>query len=399
MLNQITAPVRTIRILTSEGFVLVYEVQQKKFTLSLDSKDIERRNSIRREISLYAAENASLAADSRYSDNYYFRLAQLHALAGDWQEEWNCLQKITDKDNPVYAERIALNGLHTQENSDENCRRLYELNTESSVRKLCGFYMAAGRYEDAARAFGHWQDEHPDEEPGFGLLCQAGLLLLESGKLPQAVHLLRRAFWQQGSSAVALMLATVYYALSLNALQGRRHECFERKARRWLKISLSLDPGATGAIKLACRMYCEGRVNGDGGEKLLWLSCKLKDWLDLPSSRRNPWYFKGLLNLGLTFFIDGEYYRSLEVLRLALQDHELMEKDPVPRYASVWHNIALCQLRTARNRQDMQRAVASIGKAVARCAGRQTQDAAFAEFYRHIQETEKRIKEAAAGCR
>lgn len=376
MLSLITEPVRTIRIFTPEDLVLIYNVEEKTFALEPDKKELDHRKDVRNEIKAFKKENSLLAEDPRFSDAYYFRLSQFYAMCEDWQGERECLLAIRDKDNPTFAERLAQNALRLNERSEENCRLLYDLNTESSIRKLAGFYMADGDFGKAKRAFGHWAQEHDMEKAGYELLCQAGLLCVKTGKLESAVHAMRKAFFQKDTSASALMLATVYYALSLNGNSERQKNSLLEKARKWLKVSLSLDQGNTGAVKLACSIYFDNRKLGDGGECFEWLSKKLDGWISLASSRESHWCFKGLSNLGLAYFIDGKFENALGVLRSMLQNSEFFKENPAAgvdgvealvRHASVWHNIALCQYFGAKNRQERDQSRRSVERAVKEC--------------------------------
>lgn len=422
MLSLITAPVRTIRIFTPESLVLTYNVEEKTFALELDKKELDRRKDIQNEIEIFKKENSALAEDPRFCDAYYFRLSQFYALQEDWLGERECLRAIRDKENPAFAERLAQNALRLDERSEENCRLLYDLNTESSIRKLAGFYMADGDFGKAKRAFGHWAQEHDMEKAGYELLCQAGLLCVKTGKLENALHLMRRAFFKKGTSELALMLATIYYALNLNDLNSnkksaRRKNRLLKKAKNWLKVSLSLDPGNTGAVKLACQIYFSGRKLGDGGESLAWLSEKLKGWISLASSRESHWCFKGLLNLGLAYFIDGKFEKCLAVLRAILDERNFFREnlemgvdktDALIRNASVWHNIALCQYFGAKSRQEQEQSRRSIERAVKKCAEavndvRQRdfvlKDERFCACYEDIRQTAKYIEDGLKGGR
>lgn len=417
MLSLMTAPVRTIRIFTPESLILTYNVEEKTFALELDKKELDRRKDIQNEIEVFKKENSSLAEDARFCDAYYFRLSQFYALREDWQGERECLSAIRDKENPAFAERIAQNALRLNERSQENLRILYDLNTESSIRKLVGFYMAEERFDEAEDALEHWTKTYDAEDAGYELLCQAGLLCVKTGKLANALHVMRKAFFQKGTSEVALMLATVYYALRLGENSERQKKSLLKKAKNWLKISLSLDPGNTGAVKLACQIFFSGRKLGDGGERLGWLSQKLNAWILLASSRESHWCFKGLLNLGLAYFIDGKFEKCLGVLRAALQEQDFFRENPetgvdrievLIRSASVWHNIALCQYFGAKTLQERETARRSIERAVKKCAEaandpRQKDfvlnDKRFCACYEGIRQTAEYIEEGLSGRR
>lgn len=371
--------VHTVRISTPWGYQIVYTIKESSFVIEKDDEEEKRLTELKKETETFISEYSSLKEEERYSDAYYFRLSEYHALSKDWQKEAECLSHIKDKSRPFYAERISVNALRKNENSEENCNRLYEINSTSSIRKLTAFYMADGKYELAWNAFVHWSDGHMEEEPPYELLCQAGLLAIKLGKLNVALQLFRKAFYNQNTAPAALTIATLYNAmvsLSQYCRTSRRQKrSIVKKTKKWLGIALILDPCYTGAVKLACSIYFKGRVLGDGGKSLSLLEKKLALWCGLPSSRKNGWYFKALLNWGLCNFLDGRFNRTLEILRSVLQQNELLEAAPplitetesVCRYASVWHNIALCQFLGAKETSGRERAIKSINRAIEKC--------------------------------
>lgn len=72
---------------------------------------IKQKKAIQRELALFEKENADLAKDERFSDTYYFRLAGFYSLIKNYEKEGECLSQIKDKENAVYAAKIAENEL------------------------------------------------------------------------------------------------------------------------------------------------------------------------------------------------------------------------------------------------------------------------------------------------
>ncbi|MBP5748634.1 MAG: hypothetical protein J6W63_09770, partial [Treponema sp.] len=194
---------------------------------------IKQKKAIQKELALFEKENADLAKDERFSDTYYFRLAGFYSLIKNYEKEDECLSHIKDKENAVYATKIAENKLCQNENSEENLQLLYKLNTAESVRKLSGFYIKKMNLDKAEEALNHYRKEH-DEIP-YEIDFQQAFVFMQKGDAAKAIHFLRNSFYTQNTPQAALALSMLYLIQATN--NGRLVE----KARLWCRIAVNLD--------------------------------------------------------------------------------------------------------------------------------------------------------------
>lgn len=297
---------------------------------------IKQKKAIQKELALFEKENADLAKDERFSDTYYFRLAGFYSLIKNYEKEGECLSHIKDKENAVYAAKIAENKLRQNEDSEENLQLLYKLNTAESIRKLSGFYLAKKNLDKAEEALNHYRKEH-DEIP-YEIDFQQAFVFMQKGDANKAIHFLRNSFYTQNTPQAALALSMLYLIQATN--YGRLVE----KARLWCRIAVNLDISFTPALRLYANIELEREP-----EKVEYI---LSRYLKLNNAGEKDFYFDAAINHAKCAFVKEKYGLALERL-VNLTDNKT---NP----SAVWNNIALCNANVGK--QD--RAERNIAKAL-----------------------------------
>lgn len=297
---------------------------------------IKQKKAIQKELALFEKENADLAKDERFSDTYYFRLAGFYFLIKNYEKEGECLSQIKDKENSVYAAKIAENKLRQNEDSEENLQLLYKLNTAESIRKLSGFYLAKKNLDKAEEALNHYRKEH-DEIP-YEIDFQQAFVFMQKGDANKAIHFLRNSFYTQNTPQAALALSMLYLIQATN--YGRLVE----KARLWCRIAVNLDISFTPALRLYANIELEREP-----EKVEYI---LSRYLKLNNAGEKDFYFDAAINHAKCAFVKEKYGLALERL-VNLTDNKT---NP----AAVWNNIALCNANFGK----LDRAERNIAKAL-----------------------------------
>lgn len=297
---------------------------------------IKQKKAIQKELALFEKENADLAKDERFSDTYYFRLAGFYSLIKNYEKEGECLSNIKDKENAAYAAKIAENKLRQNENSEENLRLLYKLNTAESVRKLSGFYLAKKNIDKAEEALNHYRKEH-DEIP-YEIDFQQAFVFMQKGDADKAIHFLRSSFYKQNTPQAALALSMLYL------IQATKYKRLAEKARLWCRIAVNLDVSFTPALRLYVNMELEKQP-----EKVEF---NLSRYLKLNNVGEKDFYFDAAINHAKCAFVKKKYGLALERL-VNLTDNKT---NP----AAVWNNIALCNANVGK----LDRAEKNIAKAL-----------------------------------
>lgn len=297
---------------------------------------IKQKKAIQRELALFEKENADLAKDERFSDTYYFRLAGFYSLIKNYEKEGECLSQIKDKENAVYAAKIAENELRQNENTEENLQLLYKLNTAESVRKLSGFYLSNKELDKAEEALNHYRKEH-DEIP-YEIDFQQAFVFMQKGDANKAIHFLRQSFYTQNTPQAALALSMLYL------IQATKYKRLVEKARLWCKIAVNLDISFTPALRLYVNMELEKQP-----EKVEFI---LFRYLKLNNVTEKDFYFDAAINHAKCAFVKEKYGAALDRLG-NLTDNKTNQ-------AAVWNNIALCNASVGK----LDRAERNIAKAL-----------------------------------
>lgn len=297
---------------------------------------IKQKKAIQKELALFEKENADLAKDERFSDTYYFRLAGFYSLIKNYEKEDECLSHIKDKENAVYAAKIAENKLRQNEDSEENLQLLYKLNTAESIRKLSGFYLAKKNLDKAEEALNHYRKEH-DEIP-YEIDFQQAFVFMQKDDADKAIHFLRSSFYKQNTPQAALALSMLYL------IQATKYSSLEEKARVWCRIAVNLDVSFTPALRLYVNMELEKQP-----EKVEYI---LSRYLKLNNVGEKDFYFDAAINHAKCAFVKEKYGLALERL-VNLTDNKT---NP----AAVWNNIALCNANVGK----LDRAERNIAKAL-----------------------------------
>ena len=321
-------------------------IQESTESLSLISKFLTVNNSssalikqqkaIQKELALFEKENADLAKDERFSDTYYFRLAGFYSLIKNYEKEGECLSHIKDKENTIYAAKIAENELRQNENTEENLQLLYKLNTAESVRKLSGFYLANKELDKAEDALNHYRNEH-DEIP-YEIDFQQAFVFMQKGDANKAIHFLRHSFYKQNTPQAALALSMLYL------IQATKYASLEKKARDWCRIAVNLDVSFTPALRLYVNMELEKQP-----EKVEFI---LSRYLKLNNVTEKDFYFDAAINHAKCAFVKEKYGSALDRLG------NLTDNKTNP--AAVWNNIAICNASVGK----LDRAERNIAKAL-----------------------------------
>lgn len=297
---------------------------------------IKQKKAIQKELALFEKENADLAKDERFSDTYYFRLAGFYSLIKNYEKEGECLSQIKDKENAVYAAKIAENELRQNENTEENLQLLYKLNTAESIRKLSGFYLAKKNLDKAEVALNHYRKEH-DEIP-YEIDFQQAFVFMQKDDADKAIHFLRSSFYKQNTPQAALALSMLYL------IQATNYSRLVEKARLWCKIAVNLDISFTPALRLYANIELEREP-----EKVEYI---LSRYLKLNNVGEKDFYFDAAINHTKCAFVKEKYGLALERL-VNLTDNKT-------NTAAVWNNIALCNANVGK----LDRAEKNIAKAL-----------------------------------
>ena len=302
---------------------------------------IKQKKAIQKELALFEKENADLAKDERFSDTYYFRLAGFYSLIKNYEKEGECLSQIKDKENDVYAAKIAENELRQNENTEENLQLLYKLNTAESVRKLSGFYLSNKELDKAEEALNHYRKEH-DEIP-YEIDFQQAFVFMQKGDANKAIHFLRQSFYTQNTPQAALALSMLYL------IQATKYKRLVEKARLWCKIAVNLDISFTPALRLYVNMELEKQP-----EKVEFI---LSRYLKLNNVTEKDFYFDAAINHAKCAFVKEKYGAALDRLG-NLTDNKTNQ-------AAVWNNIALCNASVGkldRQKETLQKPLKNFKK-------------------------------------
>lgn len=270
------------------------------------------------ELAVFKADNAELASDKRFSDAYYFHLAEFYSLLKDYKNEEGCLSHINDRQNPAYAAKIAENELRKNENKQENLIALYNLNTAESARKLSGYYLAQNDFQNAKKILSHYIETH-DEIP-FEIYSQYGFLFIRTGDASKAIHYFRLSFYEQNTALSATTLSMLYL------VQAIKNAKLAKKACLWCEIAVNIDISFTPAVRLLVNLELESCPQKT--ETLL------SKYLSLHTAHDDGFYFGAAINYAKCAFVKGKYGEALERLSPLTED----KTDS----AAVWNNIALC---------------------------------------------------------
>lgn len=300
---------------------------------------LKQQKVIQKELDLFEKENADLSKDDRFCDTYYFRLAGFYSLMKNYEKEGECLSHIRDKENTIYAAKIAENKIRKNENKEENLLLLYKLNTAESIRKLSGFYLANKRFDKADEALKHYRAEH-DEIP-YEIDFQHAFVYMQMGDADKAIHFLRNSFYTQNTPQSALALSMLYL------IQATKSDKLIEKAKHWCKTAVNLDLSFTPALRLYVNMELD-----DNPEKVEKVENTLSRYLKLNNVTEKDFYFDAAINYAKCAFVKKKYGTALDRLG-ALIDNKT---NP----AAVWNNIALCNESIGK----LDRAERNISKAL-----------------------------------
>ena len=280
-----------------------------------------QRKQVSKELAAFMHENSSLAADPRFSDAYHFRLSLFYEQLEDFEKQNEALQKIQNKELPDFAEKIAEAKIRLNENSKENLAVLYKLNTDSSIRKLSGYYLAEHDFDNAEKALNHYLEEH-DEVP-YEIYFQFAYIYLNKHDLNRAVHFLRKAFFTRPTAQAATVLSFTYLIKSI------KEKHLFTKALYWCSVATEIDKTFTPALSLFVNLNLEK----DEASTIL-TEKKLERYLSLPSARQSESYFDAQINYAKCAFNKKRYGECLERLQVLTEEET--------RQSAVWNNIALC---------------------------------------------------------
>lgn len=279
---------------------------------------LEQKKAVQKQIDIFKRTNGDLAADGRFSDTYYFRLAEFYSLIKDFQSESECLSHIKNTENPEYALKIAQNRLALFENEKENIALLYNMNTAESARKLSAWYLAKNDFDKAEDALCRYINLH-DEIP-YHIYFQYAFLFMKKGNASKAIHYFRRSFYTQNTASAAVLLSMLYL------VGATKNQKLLKKAFYWNDIAVHLDISFIPALRLYINLQLES-----GPEKTEKI---LSKYLSLNTARKDGFYFDAAVNYAKCAFVREKYGEALERLQDLVQDRT----NP----AAVWNNIALC---------------------------------------------------------
>ncbi|AEE17408.1 tetratricopeptide repeat protein [Treponema brennaborense] len=282
-------------------------------------------------------DNSLLANDEQSADTYFYRVSSFYKQLGDYKREENFLLQIKNQEHPTYKEAIAENGLRKNENSSENLKILYNLNTSSSIKKLTGFYMQQEEMQKAEEAFNHYFSEH--DEPSFELYFQYSFFTIQNNEPRKAIRYLKKAFYVSNNSAAAANALSILYLQE--SLHNKR---LIKKALFWLKTACFTDVQYVPSLSFLTSGLIE--IDCDFVEK------QLAQFLALASSNKSSFYFDAQNNFAFCAYKQNKITDCLERLQPIVQD--------AADGATVWNNIALCNYR----QKDFIRAERNIEKAL-----------------------------------
>lgn len=271
-----------------------------------------------KELEVFKADNLELSKDKRFSDTYYFRLAEFYSLAKNYEKEAECLSFIQNKENSVYVAKIAENELRQNEHTKENLEILYNLNTAESARKLSGYYMAQKDFNNAKKTLLHYINAH-DEIP-YEIYFQYAFLFMQKGSANEAIHYLRLSFYSQNTAQAALALSMLYL------VKATENSKLIKKSQTWCQIAVNQDISFAPALRLFVNIELE--KNPKKTEILLLR------YLKLNNAKKKDFYFDATINYAKCAFVNKKYGEAIERLRVLIDDNT----NP----AAVWNNIALC---------------------------------------------------------
>lgn len=310
--------------------------------LSVQSSSLsleKQKADVLRELALFKLDNAELANDKRFSDAYYYRLAEFYSLAKDYKNEAECLLRINDRQNPAYAAKIAENELRKNEHIPENLAALYKLNTAESARKLSGYYLAQNDFQNAKKTLSHYIEAH--NEIPFEIYSQCGFLFIRAGDASKAIHYFRLSFYKQNTALSATTLSMLYL------VQAIKNAKLAKKARFWCEIAVDTDISFTPAVRLLVNLELESCPQKT--ETLL------SKYLNLHTAHDDGFYFDAAINYAKCAFVKGKYGEALERLAPLTED----KTDS----AAVWNNIAICNASIEKP-EKLARAERNIAKSL-----------------------------------
>lgn len=291
------------------------------------------------ELALFKADNSSLANDKKFSDAYFYRLAEFYSLLKDYKNEEDCLSHINDRQNPAYAAKITENELRKNGNKQENLAALYNLNTAESARKLSGYYLAQNDFQNAKKTLSHYIETH-DGIP-FEIYSQYGFLFILTGDAGKAIHYFRLSFYEQNTALSATTLSMLYL------VQAIKNARLAKKAHLWCEIAVNQDISFTPAVRLLANLELESCPQKT--ETLLY------KYLNLHTARDDGFYFGAAISYAKCAFVKGKYGEALERLSPLTED----KTDS----AAVWNNIALCNASIGKP-EKLARAERNIAKSL-----------------------------------
>ena len=297
---------------------------------------IKQKEKIQKELAVFIAENSDLANDERFSDTYYYRLAGFYELTKNYEKERECLSHIKDRENSIYAAKIAENNIRFSENTTENLQKLYNTNTDETARKLSGYYIVQRDFAKASDVLEHYIECH--EEIPYEIYFQYAYVFMRERKPNQAIHLLRKAYYTTNTAQAALSLSMLYLVLSTTK------EKLYKKAQMWCKIAVNTDISFVPAIRLFINMELE--QSPEKTEKLL------SRYMSLKTSKESSFYFDAAINHIRCAYVRHQFGEALSRLS------ELTDDGTNP--AAVWNNIAMCNAGSG----NMERAEKNIKKAL-----------------------------------
>ncbi len=291
----------------------------KCLSVKNSSATLERqKHTILKELEIFKADNFELAKDKRFSDSYYFKLAELYSLAKDYKKEEECLNLIQNKQNSAYASKIAENELRKNEHTKENLAFLYNLNTSESARKLSAYYLAEKDFTNAEKTLLHYINTH-DDIP-YEIYFQYAFLFIQSGNTNKAIHYLRLSFYKQNTAQSALALSMLYL------VKTTENSKMIKKALNWCEIAVNQNISFTPALRLFVNLELEQFPKKT--------EILLSRYLVLNNVKENDFYFDAAINWAKCAFINKKYGEALNRL------NELIEDKTNP--SAVWNNIAVC---------------------------------------------------------
>lgn len=315
------------------------------------STEVLLKEKIEKSIVDFEHDYKNIAENERYSDSYNYKLSVYYKLLGDAQKEKEYLAKIKATDNEFYNEQKAKNALLLSSNNEaqKNVQNLLNQNTAESVRSASCMFLAKGDYKGANEKIQEFlQNQKPDEEENYALLCQYGLTFALLNNLKSAVHVFRYVFYNvEWTSDVALFLAYLYRALGQNEKNPKRQMSLLKKTDQWAKMALRLNPASKQAVDFFYKTLFKTEVQ--------YFTHFMENYVTFASTKKDPAYFTDSMNiLGNCYFEEGRYADCLSVLQeLTDQEHFI---------AGIWSNIALCNEHMGKSERALKNAQKAYSK-------------------------------------